>query len=1072
MTDDRSHSLWLSTNPHPPISSSPTEAVLAQRTAHATGMSMRLLQHAHSRRSDGHSRSTRTTATPIHSLYSSHPSLTNAHTRSQQSRSSITRPAPSPLVRHHSTSTSSSGGNASATESFAPYTHMAGYFRQPSPAIPPQLASNYPVASLRSTSTSRPMGDNAPGTLPLRLTRTNSSIGSGVILVDSLHASSSAAGQVQRVDVKRLMSKPRAVLPPSSTSSHSILSFPAHQNSSRTHASASSSLSDDETADRKASVHPLTVGRRRRSRTMDELMLTASITASMSIPVRPPQVNTVTSSIMTPTTPTIPTYSDTLKPHQAAGPSFTTRETTTIAPENPTMADTPRPKEAINTAAAPIDYHMQRTTVWLDTPSRAAIPPARQAASLDLHRTSDLTPASALALAWNESQRQEPQPSPDSTSSQLPPPPPSPGKTLPLPPSQDVSDPRSRSSSYGHVAPNSFFDSSMRGGKVVAVGGPEEGVEDTYRMWAMVEEKLRQTSRTPTGGNPIKELRRRVTGRFSRGKDKNKEKERDRDKEKRAESMGALLLPSSYPTASSKPGVPQRRKTEFGPDRQPAGNLVIPNPRGSSLNALSSTVSWKSWGDATNASSTPAPEFGSFQSQVTPTGSTINVNRNEYTYSPQPSVPGSESSPTPDASLRMRSKSPAPSRSLAESGEGDTGRLWKLVRKLSNGALRQRLANEHGDSSVSAEDVPPVPALPKDFELVDHHAYISERNREHAQEKMSWVGPQRAGSLGPVENPGSSSSGTQSTITMQSPPLLSSKNEQLPIPVLPTSPPSTSPVSPPRSTRSKVHSLNVVANISALNPHPYPPRSKHASRMPAHQPSASQQSITTSGNATSISGHEFSFRSASPGFSSSVASDVTSSKVMTSPYSQRSSVSSSSELNTTAVAIVRHIIPPEELYRIRQEDSFAQQAHSDTGHGGAPSGRVQPRGPRIHIKHDNKSSVIHRLILSSPTSPPPPSSSPVVRQFCCVLSHEVYLMACIGRSFINCSTKAPDIRKCSTRTRSGASNTWAGVTCANRSSFVVKGQKHTGSSYSKTTFITTRVSAHPELCKRPSSEYV
>lgn len=956
MADDSSHFLWLSTHPHPhpPISAYPPEAVLAQRTVHATGVSTKVLQHAHARRSQNHSRSNGTTATPIHSLYASHLSLTTAPMHSHPSRSSTSRRVPSPLVRHHSSS-SSSRGNASAAESFTSYTHMAGHFRQLTPGIPPQLASNYSVVSLRGPSASRPsMGDsihNAPGALSLRLTRKDSSINSGVTPADSLHASSTA-GQVQRVDVKRLMSKPRAVLPPSSVSSHSIPSIPAYPNNPKTHARASASLSEDETADRKATIHPVDVGRRRRSRTLDELMLTAAI----SIPTRPPLV---TDSTSTPTTRTIPTPSSTLRPHHAAGPSFT-GETTTMALKSPIMTATARPKETKNTTAASTDYHMQRTTVWLDNPTRPTqptVPPARQTASLDLHRTGGLTPASALVLAWNESQRRQTQPLPDS--SHLSPPLPSPGKSPSLPPSQNLSDADTRSyGSYGHASLGGVFDSSTRGAKVVAVGGPE-GAEDPYRVWAMVEEKLRQTARTSgSGGNPIKGLKRRVTGRFSRGKDKNKEREKER--EKSSESMGAPPPSSVYPATSSRLDMPQRRKTEHGLERRPAeGDMVIPHPRGSSLTALSVAMgSRRSWGDTTNSSNPTVPESESYRSQVTPTRSAIDANHHGYANSP---VPGSESSQTPANSVRVRSKSPAPPPSASE---GDVGRLWKLVRKLSNGALRQRIANEQGDSSGSLEDVPPVPALPKDFDLVDHRAYISERHREHAQENSLWVGQQCVASPGPVENP--RSSGTQSTLTMQSPP------------VLPTSPPSASPGSPPLSTMPTSYTQHVAANINALSPHPYPPRGKHGNKTPDHKPSSS----TISGNSASMSGNEFSFRSISPGFSSS---DITSSKVMTSPYSQRSSVSSSSELHSTSVAVARPIMPPEDLLRMRYEDSFARQrAQSDTGHGAASSGRVQPRGPRIHIKHNNKSSVVNNPMLVSPTSPPPPSSSPVVCSFGCV----------------------------------------------------------------------------------------
>ena len=962
MTDDSPHSRWLSTDLFPPISSSTTQAVLPQRTGHGAGMSTRILQHAHSRRSENHSRSNGTTATTIHSLYSSQSSLISAPIQSQQPRSSTIRRAPSPLVRHHSTSTSSSDGNAPATES---YTHMSGYSRQPSPGVPPQLASNY----LRSTSASRPsMGDsvhNAPGTLQLRLTRKNSSVNPGVLLADSLHASSTPAGQVQRVDVKRLMSKPRAVQPPSSLSSHSIPPVSAHQTGPKVHARASSSLSDNETANRKASEHPISVGRRRRrSRTMDELMLTTT----MSLPIRSPPMNPASSSTMTPTAPTIPSHGNIFQHQQAAGPPFSTGETSTTA----LMASTVRPQESINAMTTSTDYHMQRTTIWLETPSQATMPRARQAASLDLHRTRDLTPASALALAWNGSQRQ-PQPSPDSSSSQLPLPPLYSGKTQPLPPYQNTSGTDARSYiSHEHRAPSSIFDSSTRGGKVVAIGSPSEMAEDPYRVWAMVEEKLRQTAGISTSGNPVKELKRRVTGRFSRRKDKNKERER----EKKSESMGTFPPTSAYPVASSGPGLPQRRKTDHDTEKRPAADLVIPQPRGSSLTALSSTISWKSWGDVTNASNLSIPEFESYKSQLTPTGPAMDVNHTEYIHSPHPSVPGSESSQTPAASLRMQSKSPVPSRATAESGEGDTGRLWKLVRKLSNGALRQRFANEQGDSSVVVADVPPVPVLPKDFELVDHHAYISERNREHAQEKTSWVGQQRVTSLGPVETSGASE--RHSTLTVQSSPTPSSKIGQLPIHILPTSPQSTSPISTPLLTMPKLRAQHIMANINALSP--YPPRDKHVGIPPAHEAIPSQQSITTSGNSASISGHEFSLRSNSPGFSSSIASDVTSSKVMASPYSRRSSVSSNSELNTTAVAVGRPIIPLEELSRIRQEESFARQAHSDTGHGGTSSGRVQPRGPRIHIKHNNKSPAVSKPMHSSPTSPPPPSSSPVVRQ--------------------------------------------------------------------------------------------
>ena len=965
-----SHSRWLSANPHPPILSSTAQAVLTQHPAHATGMSMRILQHAHSRRSGAHSRSNGTTATPIHSFYSPQSSLTSAPMQSQHSTSStMIRRAPSPLFHHHSTSMCSSDSNAPAAES---HTHMSSYLHQPSLGIPPQPASNYPVASFRSTSSSRPsMGDsmhNAPGAQPLRLMRKNGSISPGVILADSLHASSTAAGQVQRVDVKRLMSKPRAVQPCSSISSHSILPVPAHQASSKTHAGASSSLSDDETAGRKASVHPLEVGRRRRrSRTMDELMLTNSI----SIPILPPRVNPATASTMTPTTPAIPTHDDVLDQQQAAGPSSSTGEMTTTT----FIARTGHTEEPINTMPASTDHHMQRKTTCLDAPGSVTMPRARQAASLDLHRTPDLTPASALALAWNGSQRQS-QPSPDSSLSQLPLPPSCSGKTLPLPPYQNTSSADARSdSSYGRGTPSGYFDSSTRGGKVVAIGGPVETAGEPSRMWAVVEEKLRQI---PSSGNSLK---RRMTGRLGRKKDQNKERER----EKRAESMGTFPSPSAYPAASSRSGVPQRRKTEHDMNKHPAEGLVIPQPRGSSLAAPSFTMSRKSWG--TNASNLTVTESGSYKSQLTPTGSAMDVNHNEYTHSPHPSVPGSESSQTPAPSLLRRSKSPVPSRATAESGEGDTGRLWKLVRKLSNGALRQRFANEQGDSSVAAEDIPPVPALPKDFELVDHHAYLSGRDREHAQDKMSWVDQQRVASPAPgvVENTGATR--THSTFTAQSSPLSSSRSGQLPIPDLPTSPRSTSPVSPPLLTAPSLRSQHIMANINALSP--YPPRSKHVGISSAHETRASQQSITTSGNSASVSGHEFSFRSNSPGFSSS---DVTSSKFLTSPYSRPSSVSSNSELNTTAVAVGRPIVPPEELFRIRQEEFFARQAQSEAGNGGAPSGRVQPRGPRIHIRHNDMSSVVGISMLSSPTSPPPPSNSPVVRQICCVLSHNISLM--------------------------------------------------------------------------------
>ena len=981
MTDDSSHFRRpsTSTHPHPPMASSSTEAVPAQRTEHTAGMSTDP-QHAHSRRSQEHSRSNGKTATPIHSLYSSQSYLTNAPILFQQlgsSGSSTTRRAPSPLVHHHSTSMSSSAGNAPAAEPSASHAHMPVYNRQPPPGVPPQLATNYHLASLRSTS--RPsVGESvhsALGALPLPITRKNSSVSPGVILAESLHASSTTPGQVQRVDVKRLMSKPRAILSPSSIPSRSVLSVSAHRDSSKTHASTSSSLSDVETADRKASIHSLNIGRRRRSRTMDELTLTTS----MSMPIRRLQANLATSSTMTPMTPTVPTHSDTPRPHQAAGPSFTTGETATTALKSPTIADPVRLKEVTNTTGAFTDFHMDRTTTWLDAPSHVAVPPARQASSLDLYRTRDLTPASALVLAWNESQRRQPQRPPDSSSSRLPSPPPSPGKTPPLPLSQNARDANTWNyGSYENAASGSLFDSSTRGGNVVAVGGPETGTKDPHRVWATVEEKLRQTTRDPTTGNPIKELKRRVTGRFSRGKDKKKERER----EKRSESIGTFPHPSAYSAVSSKPGVPQHEKPEHGTNRQPTGNLVIPQPRGSSLTALS-TLSRKSWGNVTNASNPTTT--GSYQSQVTPTGSATDVNRSEYAHSPRPSMLGSELSQTPAASVRMRSRSPAPSRSVGESAEGEAGKLWKLVRKLSNGALRQRFSNEQDDSSVSAPDVPPVPALPKNFELVDHHAYISERNQKLAQGKTSWVGPQRVTSPEPIENPGTP--GTQSTFTVQSPPIPSSNFEQPLTSVLPIPLPLTSPVSRPLLTMPKLHTQHGMPNINALSPRPYPPKGRHTGRTPAHKPSSSQQSITTSGNSASMSGNEFSFRSTSPGFSSSVTSDVTSSKVLTSPYSRPSSVSSGSELNTTTVAhaIARPIMPPDELFRIRQEESFARRVQSDVGHGGASSGRVQPRGPRTHIRHNNRNSVVNKPMFSSPTSLSPPSDSPVVCQLHCIL---------------------------------------------------------------------------------------
>ena len=960
-----SHSRWLSTNQHSPISSSTTQAVLAQHTVRAAGFSTRVLQHAHSRRSGAHSRSNGTTATPIHLLYSPQSPLTNAPMQSQQSKSSMIRRAPSPLAHHHSTSMCSLDGNAPAAEA---YTRMSGHLRQMPPCIPPPLAGNYPVASFRSTSGSRPPVansiHNAPGALPLRLMRKNSSISPGVILADSLHASSTA-GQVQRVDVKRLMSKPRAVQPPSSISSHPILPVPAHQAGSQTHARANPSLSDDETAGRKASVHPLNVGRRRRrSRTMDEILLTNSIPA----PVPQPQVNPAISSTMTPTTPTIPTHDSVFQQHQAAGPS-STGETTAL------MAGGVRPEETINATAASTDHHVQRTTIWLDTPDNVAIPRVRPTASFDLDRTTNLTPASALALAWNGSQRHS-QPSPDSSLSHVPLPPPYLGKTPPLAPYQSKSGADARSDSPpGRRISSGIFDSSTRGAKVVAVGGPEETAGDPYRMWAVVEEKLRQT-RTPTSGNPVKDLKRRVTGRFSRKKDKNKERER----EQRSESMGTFP-PCARPAESSRLGVPQRRRTEHDMDKHPAEGLVIPQPRGSSLTALSSTMSHKSWGGATNSSNLTITESGSYMSRITPTSSAMDVSHSEQTHSPHPSVLGSESSQTPAASLRMRSKSPAPSRAIAESGEADTGKLWKLVRKLSNGALKQRFASEQSDSSVAVEDVPPVPALPEDFELVDHHAYVYGRDREHAQ-ASTWVVQQHAVSLGPVEDSGAAR--TPSTFSMQSSPIPSSTIGHLPIPVLPTSPRSTSPVSPPVLTMSDLRSQHPMANINALSP--YTPRSKQAGISLAHEPRASQHSITTSGKSASMSGNEFSFRSNSPGFSSS---DVTSSKILTSPYSRRSSVSSNSELHTMTVSVGRPIIAPEELFRIRQEESFVRQAQSDIGHGGASSARVQPRGPRIHIRHNDKGTVVSTSMLSSATSPPPPSSSPVVCQLCCLLSHEV-----------------------------------------------------------------------------------
>ena len=972
MASDSSHSRWLSTSPHPPISSSTSQAVLTQHIAHPAGFSTRILQHAHSRRSGAHSRSNGTTATPIHSLYSPQSSLTITPMQSHQSKSSMIRRAPSPLIHHHSTSMCSSDGNAPAADS---YTRMSSYLRQPSPGVPPQLtSSNHPVASCRSTSGSKPSVTdrvhNAPGALPLRLMRKNSSISAGAPLADSLHAASTA-GQVQRVDVKRLMSKPRAVQPLSRPSSHSTLPVLAHQAGSKTHTRAKASLSDNEIAGRKASVHPLNVGRgRRRSRTMDEIMLTNAIPTL----VRPPQVNPATSSTMTPTTPTIPTHDNVFQQQQAAGPSSTGETTTTAL-----IASTVHSEETINTKAASTDHHVQRTSIWLDTPSNATMPRARQAGSMDFHRTTNLTPASALALAWNGSQRQS-QPSPDSSVSHLPLPPPYPGKTPPLAPYQSGADAWS-DNPLGRRTPSGYFDSSARGGKVVAVGGPGDTAGDSHRMWAVVEEKLRQTARIPTSGNPVKELKRRVTGRFSRKKDKNKEKERER--EKRSESMGTFS-PSAYPAESNRLGVPQRRRTEHDIDKHPAGGLVIPQPRESSLTAPSSIMSRKSWGDVTNASNPTVTESGSYKSRLTPTGPAMDVNYNENAHSPHPSVLGSESSQTPAASLRMRSKSPAPSRAITESVEGDTGKLWRLVRKLSNGALRQRFANEQSDLSVAVEDIPPVPALPEDFELVDHHAYVSGRDREHTQANR-W---EHVSSPEPMENLGATK--THSTFNMQSSPIPSSTIGQLPIPVLPTSPRSTSPVSPPPLTTSTVRSQQVVASINALSP--YTPRSKHAGISPAHEPRASQHSITTSGKSTSISGNEFSFRSNSPGFSSSVASDVTSSKFLTSPYSRRSSVSSNSELNTMAVAVGRPIISPEELFRLRQEEPFARQAQSDVGHGGGSSGRVQPRGPRIHVKHNDKGSIVSNSMLSSSTSPPPPSSSPVVSLFYCLVSNNVQLM--------------------------------------------------------------------------------
>jgi hypothetical protein len=895
---------------------------------------MAILQHAPSRRSEDHSRSDGTTATPIHSLYTSPSPLTSPLMRSQQSSASAPRRAPSPPLRHHSTSTSSLA-NASAAESFTSYSHKPGHSRQPPPGIPPQLVGNYLAASLRDPPVFRPyMPDgvhNAPGAPPLRPPRKNTSAAPGVTPADALHASSTAAGQVQRVDVKRLMSKPTAVPLPSSKPSHSKLSVLTHGGGRKTHARANPSSSDGETADRETSVHPLKLRQPKRSRTADDLILTTS----MSVPIRPPVTPTTSST-------TTLTHSNTLQPYQVTGLSFTTGETTTMALKSPIMPNTVRPKEVISTRVASSDCH---TTVRLDTPSHKTVLSARHAASLDLTRTGNLTPASAVALAWNESQRQQLQPSPDPSSSQLRPPPR--GNTLPFPLSKDNTSEVDTWSyrSYGHAALGSVSDLSMRGEHTVAVGGPDEGAEDPYRMWAMVEEKLRQTTHTPSGGNPIKELRRRVTGRFSRGKDKNKERER-----KMSESISAFYPPSVHPAAS---GMPQRQTAEQGIDRQPAADLVVPELRGSSLIAPPWIMSRKSWGEMTNASNPSAVE--SYNAQVTPTGSAMDVNYSDHIYSPPPSAPGSESQ-MPAASTRMQSKSPAPSRWAAEPAEGDTGKLWRLVRKLSHGGLRkerQRFANELGDSLASAADVPPVPALPKDFELVDHRAYIAEHDSGLAPETASWVGRQPEASLEPVEEPGSS--GTQSTFTMQSPPVPSSRTERSPIPVLPTtSPPSTLSVSPPHFSIAQ----HIMANTNALGSHPHPPKGKHIIKTPAHRPTASQQSTMTSV-------HEFS--------SASVVSDMTNSKVMTSPYSRRSSVSSNSELNTTAVAIARPIIPPDELFRI-------PEAQSAVGQSGAPSGRVQPRGPRNHIKRNNKGSVGNNSTLVSPASPPPPSSSPAVRQ--------------------------------------------------------------------------------------------
>lgn len=336
---------------------------------------------------------------------------------------------------------------------------------------------------------------------------------------------------------------------------------------------------------------------------------------------------------------------------------------------------------------------------------------------------------------------------------------------------------------------------------------------------------------------------------------------------------------------------------------------------------------------------------------------------------------------------------------MASGGQGTGGKLRGLVKKLSSGALRRSSSQSdkshspplpresHGAATSTASSagyIPPVPQIPKDFELIlDPEAYFAERSRMR-EERVDYSDAESVPSTSACHNatlkvPGSSSqvSSRRSSFLGRKEQIASAEQQSMP---------SSLPSSLKSRLRVETELVPIPQRSSSMAP---PQRQQQSSTQGAYSfpkrpnlktdlsGSSNSQSTGTDhfGSATATG-----YRSSSPSISSTdLHIHRLYAAAASAAFEQRGSLSSHShEMGSSypQSLIAQPIMPPKDLYQHGEDEAaiLRRQQNKESS-----SSRTLPR--KKSFNPPSGSSQPSQSENPSPTTPPPLLSPLVCENF-------------------------------------------------------------------------------------------